>query len=107
MMGLAIARALFTTPPIVADIDAEKRNAALAAGAAAVYDPSDPQTRKAVMAATGGGVLAICWVPTNRCNLPPACWRAAEKWSSPGCSAAISPSPPQCSASWRSPSKAR
>ena len=34
MMGLAIARALFTTPPIVADIDAEKRNAALAAGAA-------------------------------------------------------------------------
>ena len=31
MMGLAIARALFATPPIVADIDAEKRNAALAA----------------------------------------------------------------------------
>ena len=60
MMGLAIARALFATPPIVADIDPEKRNAALAAGAAAVYDPSDPQTRKAMMAATGGGVLAIC-----------------------------------------------
>jgi alcohol dehydrogenase len=60
MMGLAIARALFATPPIVADIDAEKRNAALAAGAAAVYDPSDPQARKAMMAATGGGVLAIC-----------------------------------------------
>jgi len=60
MMGLAIARALFTTPPIVADIDAEKRNAALAAGAAAAYDPSDPQARKAVMSATGGGLLAIC-----------------------------------------------
>jgi propanol-preferring alcohol dehydrogenase len=59
-MGLAIARALFTTPPIVADIDAEKRNAALAAGAAAAYDPSDPQARKAVMSATGGGLLAIC-----------------------------------------------
>jgi D-arabinose 1-dehydrogenase-like Zn-dependent alcohol dehydrogenase len=52
MMGLAIARALFATPPIVADIDPEKRNAALAAGAAAVYGPSDPQARKAMMEAT-------------------------------------------------------
>ena len=43
MMGLAIARALFTTPPIVADIDAEKRNAAIAAGAAEAYDPADPK----------------------------------------------------------------
>jgi alcohol dehydrogenase, propanol-preferring len=59
MMGLAIARALFRTPPIVADIDAEKRQAALAVGAAQAYDPSDPQARKAVMAATGG-LLAIC-----------------------------------------------
>ena len=60
MMGLAIARALFTTPPIIADIDADKRQAALAAGAAAAYDPSDPQARKAVMSATGGGLMAIC-----------------------------------------------
>jgi D-arabinose 1-dehydrogenase-like Zn-dependent alcohol dehydrogenase len=59
MMGLAIARALFREPPIVADIDAQKRNAALAAGAAAAYDPADPQTRRAIMAATGG-VLAAC-----------------------------------------------
>jgi alcohol dehydrogenase len=59
MMGLAIARALFRVPPIVADIDAEKRNAAVAAGAARAYDPSDPQARKAVMAATGG-LLAVC-----------------------------------------------
>jgi alcohol dehydrogenase len=59
MMGLAIARALFAEPPIVADIDAEKRNAALAAGAAAAYDPADPQCRRAVMAATGG-LLAVC-----------------------------------------------
>jgi D-arabinose 1-dehydrogenase-like Zn-dependent alcohol dehydrogenase len=59
MMGLAIARALFREPPIVADIDAGKRNAALAAGAAAAYDPADPQTRRAIMAATGG-VLAAC-----------------------------------------------
>ena len=59
MMGLAIARALFHTVPIVADIDAEKRKAALAAGAAQAYDPSDPQARKAIMTATGG-VLAAC-----------------------------------------------
>ncbi len=59
MMGLAIARTLFRTPPIVADIDAEKRNAAIAAGAAEAYDPADPQARKAVMKATGG-LLAVC-----------------------------------------------
>src|SRR5580658_4281242 len=59
MMGLAIARALFRQPPIVADIDARKRDAALAAGAAAAYDPSDPQARRAIMSATGG-VLAAC-----------------------------------------------
>ena len=60
MMGLAIARTLFRQPPIVADIDAAKRNAALAAGAAQAFDPSDPQARKAIMAATGGGVMAAC-----------------------------------------------
>jgi D-arabinose 1-dehydrogenase-like Zn-dependent alcohol dehydrogenase len=60
MMGLAIARGLFREPPIVADIDTEKRQAALAAGAAHAYDPADPQTRKALMAATGGGVLGSC-----------------------------------------------
>ena len=59
MMGLTIARTLFRTPPIVADIDAEKRNAAIAAGAAEAYDPADPQARKAVMKATGG-LLAVC-----------------------------------------------
>jgi D-arabinose 1-dehydrogenase-like Zn-dependent alcohol dehydrogenase len=59
MMGLAIARALFRVPPIVADIDAEKRKAALAAGAAVAYDSADPQSRRAIMAATGG-LLAAC-----------------------------------------------
>jgi len=59
MMGLAVARALFRTPPIVADIDAEKRKAALAAGAAQAYDPADPQARKVIMTATGG-VLSAC-----------------------------------------------
>lgn len=59
MMGLAIARAMFGAPLLVADIDAEKREAALAAGAATAYDPSDPQARKTIMTTTGG-LLAVC-----------------------------------------------
>ena len=60
MMGLAIARALFREPPIVADIDADKRNAALAAGAAQAYDPSDPQARKADHGGHRRRLLAVC-----------------------------------------------
>jgi len=59
MMGLAIACALFPQAPIVADIDAGKRDAALAAGAAAAYDPSDPQARREILKSTGG-LLAVC-----------------------------------------------
>jgi D-arabinose 1-dehydrogenase-like Zn-dependent alcohol dehydrogenase len=59
MMGLALARAMYETAPLVADIDAGKRAAALAAGAAAAFDPADPAARKAVLAATGG-VHAVC-----------------------------------------------
>src|SRR6202044_3008180 len=59
MMGLAIARALFREPPIVADIDAKKRKPAPAAGPAATYDPSNPQARRDLMKATGG-LLAAC-----------------------------------------------
>jgi alcohol dehydrogenase len=60
MMGLALARTLFRQPPLAADVDPEKRKAALAAGAAQVFDPADPQARKAIMAATGGGLFAVC-----------------------------------------------
>ena len=59
MMGVALARTLFAAAPLVADIDAAKRTAALAAGAAAAFDPADPTARKAVLAATGG-VHAVC-----------------------------------------------
>lgn len=59
MMGLAVARVLFRQPPLVADIDAEKRNAALAGGAAAAYDPADPESRRAITKATGG-LFAVC-----------------------------------------------
>jgi alcohol dehydrogenase len=60
MMGLALARAMLPHPPLVADIDAAKRDAAIAAGAAAAFDPADPGARKALMAATNGGVYAAC-----------------------------------------------
>jgi alcohol dehydrogenase len=66
MMGLAIARALFREPPIVADIDTAKRDAALAAGAVAAYDPVDPQARRAIVSATGGLLGACDFVGSDR-----------------------------------------
>jgi alcohol dehydrogenase len=65
MMGLAFARALFPHAPIVADIDAEKRAAALKAGAAAAYDPADPDARKALLKATGGVYGAVDFVGSD------------------------------------------
>lgn len=59
MMGLALARTLFSHPVIVADIDASRRDAALAAGAAMAFDPADPDARKSLLASTGG-VEAVC-----------------------------------------------
>src|SRR6476659_6253753 len=60
MMGLSIALALFPQLPIVADIDAGKREAALKAGAAAAFDPADREARRALIKSTGGGVFAAC-----------------------------------------------
>jgi alcohol dehydrogenase len=59
LMGLALARALYGTAPFVADIDGKKREAALAAGAAQAFDPSDPGARKALLKASGG-IYAAC-----------------------------------------------
>jgi alcohol dehydrogenase len=58
MMGLALARNMLPHAPIVADIDPKKREAALAAGARAAFDPADAGARKALLTATDGGVLA-------------------------------------------------
>jgi alcohol dehydrogenase len=65
MMGLAFARALFSQAPIVADIDAAKREAALKAGACAAYDPADPTARKALLKATGGVFGAVDFAGTD------------------------------------------
>ena len=59
LMGLALARAMVGGPVFVADIDAKKREAALAAGAAAAFDPADTGARKAILKASGG-IYAAC-----------------------------------------------
>ena len=59
LTGLALARAMYGTAPFVADIDPKKREAALAAGAAEAFDPSDPNARKALLKASGG-IYAAC-----------------------------------------------
>ncbi len=59
LMGLVLARAMYGTAPYVADIDARKREAALAAGAKEAFDPADPNTRKALLKASGGIYAAV------------------------------------------------
>jgi D-arabinose 1-dehydrogenase-like Zn-dependent alcohol dehydrogenase len=56
LMALAFLLAHTKHPPIVADIDEKKRALALQRGAAVAIDPSDPNARKAVFAAAGGGI---------------------------------------------------
>ena len=59
LMGLALTRAMFGARLIVADIDPKKREAALAAGAAAAFDPADAGARKAILKASGGIYAAV------------------------------------------------
>ncbi len=66
MMGLSIARALFAHAPIVADIDAGKREAALKAGAGAAFDPADKEARRAILKATGGVHAAVDFVGSDK-----------------------------------------
>jgi alcohol dehydrogenase, propanol-preferring len=66
LMGLALTRAMFGTAPYVADIDPAKREAALAAGAQAAFDPADPATRKALLKASGGIYAAIDFVGSDK-----------------------------------------
>jgi len=52
-------------PGSKADIDPAKREAALRAGAAAAYDPADPNARKALFKATGGVFGAVDFVGSD------------------------------------------
>ena len=59
MMAIQFARALFDSAPLVADIDAGHRQAALDAGAGAAYDAADAGTPERIRADTGGGPGAV------------------------------------------------
>jgi len=65
LMGLALTRVMYGAP-YVADIDPKKREAALAAGAKEVFDPADPNTRKALLKASGGIYAAIDFVGSDK-----------------------------------------
>ncbi len=62
MMGLEVALAKYDVPVIAADISAEKREAALAAGAAHVFDPADPEARRQVLKTAGAASVAVDFV---------------------------------------------
>jgi alcohol dehydrogenase len=66
LMGLALTRALYGTAPYVADIDARKRDAALAAGAQEAFDPADPGARKALLKASGGIYAAVDFAGSDK-----------------------------------------
>jgi D-arabinose 1-dehydrogenase-like Zn-dependent alcohol dehydrogenase len=59
MMGIQIFKALTGEAPFVADIDPKKRDAAMAAGAAAVFDPTDERATLAEIAKATGGCHAV------------------------------------------------
>ncbi|MBO6541886.1 MAG: alcohol dehydrogenase catalytic domain-containing protein [Alphaproteobacteria bacterium] len=58
MMGLQFAKTMFDAAPIGADVDAQKLQAAMGAGAHAVYNPKDEDAIKQLLADTNGGVPA-------------------------------------------------
>lgn len=58
MMAVQFALAMFERPPLVADIDENKLQAALGAGAARAYNPKDPEALKQLLKDTNGGVPA-------------------------------------------------
>jgi D-arabinose 1-dehydrogenase-like Zn-dependent alcohol dehydrogenase len=66
LMGLALTRAIYGTAPYVADIDANKREAALAAGAKEAFDPADPGARKALLKASGGIYAAVDFAGSDK-----------------------------------------
>jgi alcohol dehydrogenase/propanol-preferring alcohol dehydrogenase len=58
LSGIRLARQLFETAPIVAELDRSKWETARAAGAGELVDPSEDGALKSLMKSTGGGVAA-------------------------------------------------
>jgi D-arabinose 1-dehydrogenase-like Zn-dependent alcohol dehydrogenase len=59
MMGVQFAKHLFGKGPLVADIDEGRLQAAMGAGAKAIYNTKDPEAVKQLMADTNGGALGV------------------------------------------------
>lgn len=57
--AIRLCTAMYGVGPVVADIDPLKREAALAAGAVRAVDPKDPEIKRALLKATGGGFAAV------------------------------------------------
>jgi alcohol dehydrogenase len=55
MMGLSLAQSMFKQPITVADLSAAARETALKNGAAAAYDPSEPDIVRRILKETEGG----------------------------------------------------
>lgn len=62
LSAIRLARIVHGIAPIVAEIDAAKRDAALAAGAAQVLDPRDGDAVKQLVAQTGGAAAVVDFV---------------------------------------------
>ena len=58
MMAIQFAKEMFGKGPLVADIDAGRLQAAMGAGAKAVYNTTEPDALKKLMADTEGGALS-------------------------------------------------
>ena len=59
MMGLQFGRALFGRYPLAADVDGKKLDAAIRAGAEAVYDAGDRGSPRKLATDTGGGAATV------------------------------------------------
>ncbi len=59
LMALQFAMQLFHEPPIVAEIDPQKKELAMKLGAKSVIDPKDRDARKALIRDSGGGLAGV------------------------------------------------
>ena len=59
LSGIRLARQMFGTPPIVAELDKSKWDVAREAGAGEVIDPTADGAQRDLVKATGGGVAAV------------------------------------------------
>lgn len=57
--AIRLCKVMHGVGPVVADIDAAKRTAAVEAGATSAVDPNEPDVRRGLLKSTGGGFAAV------------------------------------------------